>query len=292
MQGRWLVPLLVLVVAACGNAFTAATGDGDGGGQGHDAAIDTGVPGDDGGDKTPKDASREDASDAMAMKDAPDLPPPLDGGMGSGDASSCSRTCPSGFACVLGKCEDRLLVNFSPSSNPSGNWSFGYFQYNGTSGFIAYPLRSTTNGLDFWSLSAASIEPSLFHNPSLMAQTLTGITPGTVQIPFGGLVLYPSPTLASVVRWTAPVAGTVDISATFTGLGTNPVTMSGAYVNIGLTGVFGQTINAFMGPNALTYSAAAQKVLVGDTIDFFAQFVTSGEDVEGATGLEVHFTLD
>jgi hypothetical protein len=290
MQGRWLGPLIALGIAACGNAFTAATSDG--GLEGHDAAIDTGVPGGDDSGATP-DASRDASSDAMSTMDSPVTPPVEGGGGGMGDASSsCAHTCPSGFACVLGKCEDRVLLNFLATTNTSGNWTYGYFENNATSAFMAYPIRGASDGLDTWGLSAGSIEPSALHNPALMAVNFTGLTPGPVQVPAGGIVLYPSSTLASAVRWTAPVAGQVDISATFTGLGTSPLTMTGANVNIGLAIVFSQTVNAFNGPNAVTYTASSQKVNAGDVIYFFVQFVTTGDDIEGATGFEAHFTLD
>ena len=288
-------PLVALVVAACGGAFTTATEDG--GPRGLDGSTDTGLPA--------RDASLGDGPiahdagnvhrDAALPHDAAlvdvSLPddtgsPPVDAGADV-DAEPCAHPCPAAFDCILAKCVDRAALHFAEMSNPSGNWSYGSFGQNGGT-LTRYTVPSKAGGLDLWGDTDGSLEPCVFYNPAMTSTVYAMMT-----VPPRALGLFPPPQpRASVVRWKAPQAGQYAIDATFTGLGTMPLTMTGAYVNIGLQTMFSNTINAFMGPNSVMYTNASQTMALGDTVDFYVQFVTSGEDLQGGTQLEARFTAN
>ena len=305
-------PLVALVVAACGDPFTTATEDG---GSGvfdgsvlYDGSIDTGLPVPDGSLRDgpgahdagsvhhdaalPHDAALVDVSlpDDAGSPPVDAGSPPVDAGADA-DASACLRACPSGFDCLSGSCEDRAALHFADVTNPSSgnNWSYGSFGSNGsTPPFAAYPVRSKAGGLDLWGDTAGAIEPSVFHNPSL-----TPTAYDLMNVPPRALGLFPqSQTIASVVRWTAPQTGQYAFDATFTGLGAMQSTMTGAYVNIGALTLFSNTINAFMGPNSVTYTNPAQMMVKDGTADFYVQFVTSGDDLQGGTQLEARITAN
>lgn len=297
MHRRGVWPLIALVVAACGAPFTTAAEDG--GSPVLDGSVDTGLPVPDGSLRDG--AGAHDAGnvhhDAALPHDAalvdvslPDDtgPPPVDAGVDA-DAEPCAHACPAGFDCILGKCEDRAALHFSEASNPSsGNWSYGSFASFGQPPFAPYMVHSKAGGLDLWGDTAGAIEPSVFYNPAL-----TPAVYALMNVPARALGLYPPPQgRASVVRWIAPQTGPYAFDATFTGLGTMPPTMTGAYVNIGALNQFSQTINAYMGPNFVTYTNPAQTMTAGGTVDFYVQFVTSGDDLQGGTQLDVRFTAN
>ena len=250
-------------------------------------------------DGAPRDsASMHDAADTDDGPSMRDGPSPRDATSEQGvssdgagpppaDAAECLRACPTGFDCNLGKCEDRASLHVASESKPSGNWSYGSFALFGTSSFASYSFQWTAGGLDFWGATDDTIEPSVFHNSSLMSATYAGM-----KVLPAALGLYPAQNRASVVRWSAPQAGQYSINATFTGLGTAPVTMTAVYVQLGASIVFSPTINASMGANSATYTNPGQTMAVGDTVDFYVQFVSSGDDVQGGTGLEALFTAN
>jgi hypothetical protein len=302
MQRRLAGPLVVLVLAACGGeAFTSTPNDGGGADV---VAIDTGSPDgslEDGA--RPSDAQGPDAI-ADGGLDGPALPP--DGGGSDDGAALCGRTCPAGFLCVLGKCEDRVAVAFSPTKNPApnANWRFGYNTSFGGS-FFLYPSNWNvatmgTTSIDAWSITSNDDQPSAFRNETLKpvtydSMTLPGLTVGMNPGPNGEV---------SVARWIAPVAGFYDISVTFTGIST-PSTV--ASVGLSVNGTVGQYtggyLNNFGEGNTFTYppssdaAVAAQKLNANDTVDFYifsslpsAQMPTAS--VTGGASLEAKLTIE
>jgi hypothetical protein len=298
MQRRTAAPLIALAVAACGPAFSAATGDGGSPGS-DDASFDGGVPREDaaGGDdaSSPRDATTEDASSHDAS--AKDSGGKGDGATGVvdsgpivGDAASfCARTCPAGFDCVLGKCEDRAAPHFSPTTDTSFNWSYGYATDLGAS-FHAYTVHwSATSSIDVWATASNSLEPSVFHNSALLAQTY-----GELTVPGAALGLYAGATAQeSIVRWTAPETGSYDIDATFVGIAPPmpPVTV-GVFVNNTVGPGSSESLNAYTDGNTFTFSAAAQMLTAGSVVDFYVVQITALDDPAGGVSLDAHITAD
>jgi hypothetical protein len=282
--------MIALVVAACGDAFTTAAPDGGLPGGGSDASFDVQVS-DDGEGKDadhPRDAeSTKDGTgdDVSSIDDSGPVMSDGGGGGGSGDATAlCAKICPIGFDCVAGACVDRAAEHFG-AATLTDNWSYGSFMSFGSSPFSAYGASWTTNGIVFASQAKNVLTSSVFHS-------ITSAAYAGMSLPAGTLGLYPGATtnIDSVVRWTCPAAGTYAIAATFTGLGTTPPTTVGVSVNIGPANEIGKTIDG-MTPST-SYSNPDQLMAVGDTIDFYVNFVTLSDDEQGGTSLDARITAN
>jgi hypothetical protein len=102
------------------------------------------------------------------------------------------------------------VTDFS-ASNPSGAWSYG----TGTVGSSFVPFTqygaadAGITGLTGWSTGSGS--------PPYAGLNTTGstIVTGTVMLPTNVLDLHPGPATDTIVRWTAPAAGTYSISGLF-----------------------------------------------------------------------------
>jgi hypothetical protein len=303
MLRRVSPPLIALAVAACGQAFTAATGDGGprGGDDGSDAAVTGG-----------RDAAGADAASShdATTEDAParDANTKEGGGKGDGstfdldaspvltDAASCFRACPTGFECIATKCEDRAAAHFSATDNRPFNWSYGDAQSLGGAFQLYSSSWSPTTSIDVWtSTTAHTLEPSVFHNGSLLAQMY-----GEMTIPGASLGLYPGAMgETSIVRWTAPSAGQYAIDVTFTGISTPPTkTNVGVLVNHSTMLAPGDNdngsydLNEYGGGNTFTLSVPAQTLAAGAVLDFYATILTTIDDPPGGASMDAHITAE
>jgi hypothetical protein len=301
MFRRLLPPLFALAIAACGQAFTTATGDG-GVTPGDDGPLDTDAAEDAtaGDGASPRDATTEDARprDAGAKDDGGTKQDGSTGVVDSGpivsdaspvpDASSCARACPAGFDCILTKCEDRAAVHFSATNNMPFNWSYGYATGEGSS-FHAYTAPWTNSSIDVWSTASNSLEPSVFHNSTLLSQTYAEMT-----VPGAALGLYAGGTgQESIVRWIAPVAGSYAIDATFVGISAPmPAVTVGVFVNGAVGMNSSQYLNAYTEGNTFTFSAPAQTLAADSAVDFIVVRITSLDDPAGGVSLDAHITAE
>jgi hypothetical protein len=287
-------PLVALGVAACGPAFTTATGDG--GPLASDGSLDVRAPGKDSGEDAASlhDATTEDASprDGGAKEDGGQgdgSPPALDGAPPPIEASSCVRACPAGFDCLATKCQDRADAHFSATDNRPFNWSYGFAQSLGGPFQLYASTWSPGSSIDVWTNTTVhTFEPSVFHNSGLAA-TYDGMT-----IPLGALGLFPGPTgQASLVRWTAPAPGLYAIDLTFTGLSTPATRIDvGVFVN-NITVMNGSgALNVYGGGNTFTLSAPAQMLSAGTFVDFYATNITLMDDPPGGTSLDARITAE
>jgi len=291
------LPLVALAVASCGPAFTEATGEGGPPGS-EDASVDVFVPGHDAGkdatsrhDATTDDASARDGSSNEDSGREDSSPIDLDGAPIPTDAASCARTCPVGFECLVSRCEDRAAAHFSATNNNPANWSYGYTASLAATPFHLYVLAwSSGSSIDVWtSTPAHTLEPSVFHNSGLATQIYGGMT-----IPGEALGLDPGPTgQASIVRWTAPAAGTYAIDATFTGLST-PASRIDVGVFINNTTGMNQSaaLNAYGGGNTFTISLPGQMLLAGALVDFYATIIANTDDSPGGASLDARITAE
>jgi hypothetical protein len=287
-------PLVALGVAACGQAFTTATGDG--GSLASDGSLHVGAPGEDSGEDaaSPHDATTEDASprDGRAKEgggQGDSSPPVIDSGPLPIDASSCVRACPAGFDCLATKCQDRADAHFSATNNRPFNWSYGFAQSLGGPFQLYSSTWSPGSSIDVWTNTTAhTLEPSVFHNSGL-ATTYDGMT-----IPLGALGLYPGPTgQTSIVRWTAPAAGLYAIDLTFTGLSVPATQIDvGVFINNITVQNGSSALNAYGGGNTFTLSVPAQMLSAGAFVDFYATIITTMDDPPGGTSLDARITAE
>ena len=102
-----------------------------------------------------------------------------------------------------------VASDFSFVSNPNGPWSYGYETVLGGS-FTAYGAQSTINGMQTWSIIPFDL-PSVNFNP-----TASDITFASTTLLAGQVNLHPGANNeVSVIRFTAPVAGTYSLSGDF-----------------------------------------------------------------------------
>lgn len=177
---------------------------------------------------------------------------------------------------------DDVAEDFSLSSNPNGNWSYGWSSSLGG----AFNL-DTANAASLYSLGLsawlgnqwADGSPYVAKNDTANPITVNNYTtwqPG--QLDINPVVGY-----YGVVRWTAPSSGQFTIDGTFSGLSSAPGGDS-ADVHIQLNGTSIFDSDVFGTPSPTSYSGV-QDLAAGDHIDFVVGIGMDGSDHEDSTGL-------
>ena len=187
---------------------------------------------------------------------------------------------------------DNIVGDFSPSSNPTGNWSYGFtstlggtFNLFTTSTTQVPPNQLPCDGtVMFWTTPSGF--PLVGHNPSGMTVTCSS----TVSVPNDVLTMHPGPSGAqAVVRWTAPASGTYAIQGFFEGLDfVGPTTTDVHILLNSSTSLFSGNISSFEVPLTFTLSLS---VSAGDKIDFVVGFGSDGNYLFDSTGLKGTITL-
>jgi uncharacterized repeat protein (TIGR01451 family) len=131
-------------------------------------------------------------------------------------------------------------LDFSSTTNPSGQWSYGWSQTSGStfnllpnttvfSGFAADGFTPLT--LNVWTSDCCgTVQPLVEHNsaPEMYFSGTATVPPDTLCYGcsyMGGLSLHPGPNGENaILRWTAPGAGTYHVNATFMGEDSQPTT--------------------------------------------------------------------
>ncbi|HEX8721893.1 MAG TPA: LamG-like jellyroll fold domain-containing protein, partial [Pyrinomonadaceae bacterium] len=178
--------------------------------------------------------------------------------------------------------------DFSPTSNVSGAWSYGYRAPSSTK------FELMTNNADVWAVGPDILSwtaPNGGANLPGMGKNVTGATKtylGSIVQPADVLNLYPSPGGdKAVVRWTAPAAMTVQIDGRFEGIDTNGATSDVSIVQNSTTLLSGNVA----GYGTRVPFSLLKKVAAGDVIDFMVGYganLTNGAD---STGLAVSITV-
>jgi len=180
---------------------------------------------------------------------------------------------PISYATTYDAADDFSLLN-----NPNGPWSYGFKDELGGTFFPYYNTLTTAEGLSLWYGETEylfggipDIDPVIAHNGTgapvgsgnlIWAPDQLSLHPGVITWPYD--IYNDNP--YSILRWTAPGAGTYLISASFTGLDGGGTTTD---VHVLLNGVslFDALVNGF-GPDSEQAFLASLSLSGGDIIDF------------------------
>ena len=162
-----------------------------------------------------------------------------------------------------------ISTDFSPTSNPSGSWSYGA-KTNLSGDFVPYEIKGTTaiSGvpIEYWQLVAAQ-EPTIYRNGTAATASFgssLNIPPGTVWM-FGGI--NSSPFAYGTIRFTVPTgeSGTyiveTDVAPAYDG---GPQGDTDYHVVKNGAELFGQ----FLAPIERTGYTNALALAGGDVLDF------------------------
>ena len=259
------------LAGGCGDQFSAST-------SGADAEVVSDGATSDGGASV----------DGSSGRDASVVDAGRDGAIGVDSGSVCAP-CPPGFECINGACVDSAALHFSPTTNPSGNWSYGTSATFGGA-FTMYVLNGAVQTtLQTWFVTPGnppdSLAPSVFYNASNSStEYLQSFTMEPAQLGFA-----PGANgVRSIVRFVAPVSRSYAIDARFTGLsGANgaPVTTVDVSVFIKGSVIVGKTINTNGGPNFVVFAQQHVQLAIGDIVDFVVGRGNDGSETNDETGL-------
>ncbi len=177
--------------------------------------------------------------------------------------------------------------DFSPTSNPAGAWSYGYKSApNSAFTLSANNGQPWTGGVSNWSPNAGgACCPTVTENTTGATQTYAG---GAVVQPAELLNLHPGASgEQSVVRWTAPAAGTYQIAGRFEGIDAAVGTTTDVHILDNQTEILSNNVNGYGSqvPFNLTVLASA-----GEAIDFAVGFGSNQTYNNDSTGLAASIT--
>jgi hypothetical protein len=158
-------------------------------------------------------------------------------------------------------------VDFSATQNPSGPWSYGWSDSMGAP-LQLYPETLSEHMLQQWGQTNATLSspPFVIFNPNDST-----LVEGSYSMPPKSLNLHPGLNGEySVVRWTAPAAGSYHVSATFTAL--DGTTTDVAIQQSSSTSLFTGYVTVGS-PAGFTGDITVQS---GETIDFMVGFGGNG----------------
>jgi hypothetical protein len=195
-----------------------------------------------------------------------------DGSSDSGDTDASGGSGSSGVSY-------NIVTNFSPTQNPTGPWAYGYKPAGGAFSLFGSASAYFGAGTHTWAPSSQDCCPMVTKNST--GSTYTYVNAPSVVQPADLLNLHPGPSgERSVVRWTAPTAGTHTIAGRFQGLDTGGTTSDVLITHNGIN-IFNGNVNGYgtEAPFSLTRTVAA-----GDIVEFsvgYGENLNYGSDSTG-----------
>ncbi|HLV80790.1 MAG TPA: hypothetical protein VKT32_10930 [Chthonomonadaceae bacterium] len=188
-----------------------------------------------------------------------------------------------GFASSPGKAQTYDAASqFSITQNPNGVWSYGWEPSTGAT-FTLYNTTATdSEGIERW-WDAGHVDngvPVFGKNSSSSA-----VSEQTWTVPAGALGTNPGVNGENnVIRWTAPVAGTVAVNGFFIGYDYVGPTSTDVHVLYNsATHLFDGNINSYNQPLNFSMTLA---INAGDTIDLNVGYGSDGSYTEDTTGMD------
>ena len=178
-----------------------------------------------------------------------------------------------------------IATDFSVVNNPNGTWSYGWSASRGADfNLITQAGRDETP----YGTNVGWLPPNFAAAWLTPAYAETDYAPSWGFIPKGTVNIHPGPSgQNSVIRWTAPLAGTVRIDGWFTGNCNWPTSTDVAILHDNAE-IFTGLINSYQVP--LNFSFARQ-VAAGDTIDFTVGYGTNRDYYGDNTGVHAILQL-
>lgn len=165
-----------------------------------------------------------------------------------------------------------IASGFSETTNPNGNWTYGYQVSPGTP-LLPFTTRIETSGIDVWCINS---------NPDAAGNVNANLSGGPVDMSgmwwdTGGIAMHPGPNgERAIVRWIAPQSVIAMIDVTFAGANYAQGATTDVHVLLNDTSVFDGTVSGFGlgGPHGVSGSSPSQSyngrvfAAAGDRIDF------------------------
>ncbi len=172
-------------------------------------------------------------------------------------------------------------ADFSTTNNPNGVWSYGNSATLGGA-FNLFSTNGTYEGIDYWNFNGSQgASPLVYHNGTASPITYYD----SILVQPGELALHPgsgSTDEFTIVRFTAPSAGSYMLDAAFSGIDFIGPTTTDVHVLVDGVSIFDGDVNAYgPGPSFST----TQSLLAGDTIDFVVGRGSNGTYNYDSTGL-------
>jgi RHS repeat-associated protein len=176
-------------------------------------------------------------------------------------------------------------AQFSATANPNGPWTYGSTPRRGGV-FTAYPFPGQQGGMPTWFLTAPTSGTTVpllsFNNTGV--QTITGAI-----VPPNTLLLHPGAAGEnSVVRWTAPAAGTYLVQGRFFAV-TSTTTDVAVLLNSSTTLLSGNVNGTGSGTSGVPFTLV-RALNAGDNLDFTVGFGTNNNNSNDSTGFTLTIT--
>lgn len=165
----------------------------------------------------------------------------------------------------------------------SGVWNYGYTAGPAATAVTLYPnaaVDGSRGSTERWNDNSIDVVPAIFRNPSTSSVGYTGV----IQPP-ELLNLHPGPNgQRSVVRWTAPRAGTFLVHGLFQGISTIGTTTDAKILRNETETLFDEVVNGYRVQKPFSFTVT---VSAGDGIDFSVGWGTNDSASSDSTGLVV-----
>lgn len=205
------------------------------------------------------------------------------------ERQECPRISPTNNL-EVGGCDDPVTA-FSLSSNPNGNWAYGYSPKDDTSHFTLFEKANHNNHfaspevpVDFWN------RPDDWH-PLILKNTsnVVIVIQGAVVVPPTMFEMHPGPDgQRSVLRWTAPADGDYRIQGQFRGINGSGYTRTDALVvENGSTVRFSADIEGFNFEHPFDLTFIGKR---GGTVDFSVGYGSDRDYAGDSTGFSAIIT--
>ena len=171
---------------------------------------------------------------------------------------------------ALGQVRYDAAGDFSPTNNPNGAWSYGWVSATNLD-FMMYTITDTPYSLKEWT-GPFPRDPNLFTVPCvLLNDSDTPVAAANNTFQAHRLTAHPGPNNErSVVRWTSPASGPVDITSAFEGRSVYPTTTDASVYHNG-NQVFIGGVNGYGAASRVSF-ATNLIVAAGDTLDFIVDY--------------------